>query len=270
MSSRKRNYQWSEPWGLACSPIAITPELWYVGNRDVSCHALKTPDGVILFDTAFANTTYLLVDSLWAAGIDPRDVGLIIHSHGHEDHCGGTRRMQALTGAPVYLGERDFNTVINGTPLTCAEYTYGITNFETFIPDHAISHGDVIRFGGVDIHCHATPGHTPGCISFTFDVDVDGTPRTAGLFGGPGLWTMEDLHTAAQGYRGNRDDFRQSLKLLATLDVEVWLGAHPDQSRTFQKAEHLARGASPNPFVNPKGWKAFIAGIQEKFDGKGW
>ena len=261
----QKNFAWREPWNLRAAPIAITDRLYYVGNKDVSCHVIKTDEGAILLDAAFGNTSYLLVESLWEAGVAPKDVKLIIHSHGHEDHCGATRRMKELTGAPVYLGADDVETVEHGTPLTCAEYTYGITNFEPFTVDHPLTHGEVITFGGVEIHCHHTPGHTAGTFSYTFDIDVDGEVRTAGIFGGPGMWTMEDEHRDEQGYPGNREDFGRSLEYLKNLDVDIWLGAHPDQSFTFQKAERLAQGEQPNPFIDPTGWKAFIDRIRGRY-----
>ncbi len=260
-----RNFQWSRPWELQAPAIPITDELWYVGNLDVSCHVVKTPEGAILLDTAFANTTYLLVDSLHRAGVRSDDVKLIVHSHGHEDHCGGTRRMKAFTGAEVLLGEADVETVELGTPWTCAEYTYGIPHFETFTVDRALKHGDTIQLGGVTITCHHTPGHTAGCMSYTFPIRVEGEERTVGLFGGPGLWTMLDEHIELQGYPEAREDFARSLDYLAGLAVEVWLGAHPGQCDTFEKAERLARGESPNPFIDPKGWEAFIVGLKENY-----
>ena len=262
---RQKNYAWREPWNLHVTPIPITDTLYYVGNRDVSCHLIKTPDGAILLDTAFANTSYLLIESLYRIGVRPEDVKLIVHSHGHEDHCGATRRVQALSGAQVYLGEDDVGTVQKGTPLTCADYVYGIKHFETFTVDHPVRHGDVIEFGGVAIHCHHTPGHTAGTVSYTFDVEVDGRAYCAGIFGGPGMWTLEDESRDEQGYPANREDFRRSLDYLSKLDIEVWLGAHPDQSHTFEKAERLARGERPNPFVDPEGWKAFIEGISKRY-----
>lgn len=256
---------WREPWKLRVEPFSIADSLHYVGNRDVSCHLITTEDGALLIDTGFAETSYLLVDSLRAIGVPPGDVVTIIHTHGHVDHCGATRRMKELTGATVAMGELDIETVERGSPLTCAEYHYGMPYFETFGVDRALRHGDVLDVGGVSIRCHHTPGHTAGTMSFTFDVEVDGRMVTAGLFGGPGLWTMTDQHRAAQGYPGNREDFRRSLDYLKTLEVDLWLGAHPGQNDTFGKRDRLGTGEKPNPFIDPTGWKRFIESIEGAF-----
>ena len=80
---------------------------------------------------------------------------------------------------------------------------------------------------------------------------------------------MADEHIADQGYPGCREDFAKSISYLKTLDVDIWLGAHPNQNDTFGKQERLESGENPNPFIDPDGWQDFIAAIdnniQERF-----
>ena len=254
-----------EPWSLQAPAFAITDSLYYVGNTNVSCHLLKTSAGIVLIDTAFAETTYLLTESIRAIGVDPRDIKLITHTHGHVDHCGATRRIKELSGAEVALGVQDVDTVERGTEFTCAEHIYGIMEFETFKVDRPLRHMDTIDLGDTVIRCHYTPGHTPGVITHTFEVEADGDRLLVGLFGGPGLWTLQDEHRETQGYPENREDFGKSLEYLKALDVDIWLGAHPSQNDTFGKFERLQKGESPNPFIDPDGWKKFIAGIEANF-----
>jgi len=262
----KQEHTWQKPWDVRVPPIAITDGLCFVGNDDVSSHLIETGEGLILIDTAFAETTYLLTESIRAAGADPADIKIILHCHGHVDHCGATRRLKEFTGATTMMGEADVETVEQGTPLTCAEYWYGMHGFETFTVDRPLKHMDTVELGGVTITCHDTPGHTAGTMTFTFELPVDGEQRLVGLFGGPGLWTMRDEHREKQGYPGSREDFAKTLAYLKTLDVQLWLGAHPGQCNTFQKAERLAKGEKPNPFIDPTGWKRFIAQQEAAFN----
>jgi len=261
-----------EPWKQQAPAFAITDRLYYVGNSNVSCHLLKTSGGIVLIDTAFAETTYLLTESIRVIGVDPAEISLIIHTHGHVDHCGATRRIKELSGADVALGQQDVETVENGTQFTCAEYLYGMNEFETFKVERPIKHMDTIDMGDVLIHCHHTPGHTPGVITYVFHMEVDGECQTVGLFGGPGLWTLQDEHRKDQGYENNREDFKKTLEYLEMLDIDIWLGAHPGQNDTFGKFQRLSGGEKPNPFVDPNGWRKFIAGISSSFqkllDGK--
>lgn len=256
---------WREPWKLRAPAFAITDSLYYVGNRNVSCHIIRSTSGVVLIDTAFSQTTYLLTESIRSVGVDPTEIKMILHTHGHVDHCGATRRLKELTGATIAMGEQDVETVERGTALTCAEYLYGINYFETFRVDRPLKHKDSIDLGDTVIQCHHTPGHTQGVMTFIFDIQEDGERLTAGLFGGPGLWTLESEHRDKQGYPRGRRDFSETLKYLRSLDVDIWLGAHPDQNGTFDKFECLRRGERPNPFIDPVGWKHFLAKIESDF-----
>ena len=256
---------WKEPWKLQAPAFQIAGVLYYVGNRRVSCHLIKSSSGSVLIDTAFSQTTYLLTESIRSVGVDPKEIATILHTHGHVDHCGATRRLKELTGASVALGAPDVETVERGTPLTCAERVYGMNDFETFPVERPLKHLDSMNIGGTAILCHHTPGHTPGVVTYTFDIEAEGRKLTAGLFGGPGLWTMRDEHRQEQGYPENREDFTKSLKYLKTLDVDIWLGAHPGQNGTFEKYERLKGGESPNPFIDPAGWKAYIGKVEADF-----
>jgi len=215
---------WREPWKLQAPAFEIADGLYYVGNSNVSAHLLRTSEALVLIDTAFAETSYLLTESIRQVGYDPADIDLIIHSHGHIDHCGATRRMQELSGA-----------------------------------------GDVIDCGDTQIQCHLTPGHTPGVITYTLEVEVDGERMLAGMFGGPGMWTLTDQYREDQGYPENREDFGRSLEYLRELPVQMWLGAHPGQNDTLGKYERLAGGESPSPFVDADGWLAWVEKMQRDF-----
>jgi len=257
---------WPRPWELRAPAFEILGGVYFVGNTDVSCHLVKGGEKLLLIDTAFAETTYLLTESIRSVGFDPADIDIITHSHGHVDHCGGTRRMAELTGAEVLLGEPDVNAVEQGTRLTCAESWYGMERFETFNVDRALKHGDTIDLGGVVVTAHHTPGHTAGTMTYTFEVAVDGGRALAGMFGGPGLWTMTDEYAGTDGYPGNRDDFARSLEYLKALDVELWLGAHPGQNDTLGKFQRLKNGEEPNPFIDPAGWKRFITTVEAEYN----
>jgi len=256
---------WKRPWELRAPAFAMADGLFYVGHTNVSCHLIRSEGGLVLIDTAFAQTTYLLTESIRPLGFDPREIKMILHSHGHVDHCGATRRIKELSGATIALGEGDVETVERGTALTCAEYLYGIPDFETFTVDRPLKHGDTIDLGDILITCHHTPGHSPGVMTYTFEMQVDGQRKTVGLFGGPGLWTLQDAHREEQGYPGNREDFAKSLAYLTSLNVDIWLGAHPGQNDTFGKHDRLRKGETPNPFIDPSGWQCFIANLQGSF-----
>ena len=119
---------------------------------------LKTPDGVILFDTGTGGPPAgNLMYSLEAAGIAPEDVTTIFISHSHFDHVGGL----AKDGAPVFP-----NATIR---MSAEEWAYMQSNetqaaivsaigdkVETFAADSELVPGIVTA---VQVAGH-TPGHS--------------------------------------------------------------------------------------------------------------
>ncbi len=97
----------TQPWKFQVEPFCIVSGLYYVGNSNVSSHLIDTGDGLILLDTGFPQTGYLLLESIRRLGFDPHDVAYILHCHGHYDHFGGTRAIVELTSAQTFLGEGD-------------------------------------------------------------------------------------------------------------------------------------------------------------------
>lgn len=53
------------------------------------------------------------------------------------------------------------------------------------------------------------------------------------------------------------------------MNIEVWLGAHPEQNKTLEKARKLKEGAQPNPFIDPQGWKNFLEMMIARGTGRG-
>jgi len=250
------------PWEFAVEPFRIAGNLYYVGNRDVSCHLIDCGVGLILIDTAFPQTLYLLLESIRRLGFDPRQIAYVLHSHAHYDHCGGTRALVELTGAKAALGREDIDIIERQHHLTWAPQ-YGMPFFETFKTDIPLSDGDAITLGNTRIECVATPGHTPGTISYFFEVAEGGRSLTVGLHGGPGLNTLTDQYMRQEGIPlSRRRDYLASLGRLRERTVDVHIGAHPAQTRTLEK--HAQRTGDVNPFVDPESWPRFLDDLEQR------
>ena len=97
------------PWELAIKPFQVAPQTWYVaGQTWVGCYLIDTGDGLILIDTAIAESAYMLVDSIYRLGYRPEQIKKILISHAHFDHCGAAAIMKKLTGAEMYLSKEDW------------------------------------------------------------------------------------------------------------------------------------------------------------------
>lgn len=93
------------------TPFRIFGNLYFVGNQDVGAYLLNTSEGLILIDTTYPTTRALLIQSIWEAGFDPRNIRYILHTHGHFDHFGATDLIVSLSGAKTFLGAEDARMV---------------------------------------------------------------------------------------------------------------------------------------------------------------
>lgn len=260
------NDAWRHPDRLRVPAFRMIGNIYYVGNLDVSSHLIASDEGHILIDTGFATTVQLLIESIRSLGFSEKDVKLILNTHGHEDHAGGNRRMIEATGAKSAIHRRDVETVETGTELTCGYYIYGVEEFETYDVDIPLKGGEEFRSGDAVVKIHHTPGHTPGTSSLEIPIQHHGRKLKAFLFGGPGQWTFQKIHRI-QGYDGDMEDYARTLSYLKNIDVDIPLGAHPGQNRTFEKYKAMKTDPeAPNPFIDPDHWTKFLQQLQDNLD----
>ena len=89
-------------------------------------------------------------------------VKAIVITHAHIDHIGGAARLKALTGAPVYMNQKDQELYdhLDVQARWLAMETPTKTDVDTSARD-----GDLLTLGPVEFHVLHTPGHTQGSIS---------------------------------------------------------------------------------------------------------
>ena len=251
------------PWRLWVEPFQIEGNLYFVGNKDGASHLVDTGNGLILFDTNYPSAAPLLFHSIWKIGFNPEQICAIFHTHGHFDHFGATAMLCALTGAKTYIGEQDSRMMRERPELTLMEKNTP-TWTALFTPDVELKDGDVITIGRTTVRAIDTSGHSPGAMSYMFNVDSGDHEYIAGLHGGAGFNTLSREFERTYQTGSLRENFWASFKRLETEHVDIFLGNHTNQSNTLEKrASQIAKGG--NPFIDERAWKRYLESLSESF-----
>ncbi len=253
--------QW-RAWNQPIEPFRIVGNLYYVGASDIASYLITTPQGHILLEGGFAETAPLIRASVAKLGFRIEDVKILLSSHAHADHAGGLAELKQLTGARLYAGAADAPLYASGGK---GDFHWGEQlTFPPVVVDVAVADGATVAFGGVTLTARATPGHTRGNLTWTMRVTAEDGSVLAVVFA---------ASVTAPGYKlvGNAaypeivTDFARSFALLKTLPCDVFLAPHGQVFGLAAKRQRFAAGESPNPFVDPAGYRAWVARSEADF-----
>jgi len=117
----------------------------------------------------------------------------------------------------------------------------------------------------VALSAHLTPGHSPGCTTWTFPLEVDGQTRQAMIYCSTSV-AANRLVSADKGpqYPGIVADYEQTFARLKTMKADVFLAPHAEQFGLAEKRAAMAEGA-PNPFVDPTELQKVVADSEAAF-----
>ena len=223
-------------------PFKVFDNLYWLGTRQHSSWALQTSGGIIIIDTNFAWATEPeIIEGLTKLGLNPRDVKYVVISHAHGDHDQGAAELQMRYGAQVVMGAADWEATLK-RPATAAG---GVPKRDIAVGPE----GTKLTLGDTTIQIVATPGHTPGTLSYVFPVKDQGRTVMVAYSGG----TL----TGAFGTDGARwDEYissqRKIAKVAADAGASVVLSNHSEYDGAYTKARLIAAPRQPgenHPFI---------------------
>lgn len=243
-------------WDGYFNPFKIFGNLYFVGTKPASTHIIDTGDGLIMLDSGYQHSLYIVIDNMYRLGLDPHNIKLILLTHGHIDHIGAARALKELTGAKIALGVEDRDYANGKLDLSFAK-ELGMEYNETFEPDILLKDGDEVALGNTVVRAVATPGHTEGARSYFFDVTDGKETFRAGLHGGAGLNTLSKEFLNKYNLPLTlRDDFCKAMLRLNKEKVDIFLGNHMQFNNTAGKYKEIQEG-NKKAFVNPDEWQAY-------------
>ena len=206
-------------------PYKVFDNLYFVGTKIHSSWALATSDGIILIDTLFDYAIEPeIVDGLKTLGLDPRNIKYVLISHAHGDHDQGAALLQTRYGAKVVMGAADWESTLQRP----ASAVGGVPKRDVVVGPE----GAKITLGATTLDVIATPGHTPGTLSFVFPV-TDGGRRIVVAYAGG---TAFNFPRRAENFAIYRDSQNKFAKATSAAGATVLMTNHTEFDRAYDRA----------------------------------
>ena len=237
--------QTNPDWHRAIPGFRIAGNLYWVGTADLAVYLINTPEGNILINSDFPEDVPLIRKSIEQLGFKYADTKILLSSHAHGDHDAATSIIQKETGARVMVMDGDVAEVESTRP--------GRPGARV---DRVLHDGDTVTLGGSTLTAHLTAGHTKGCTTWTMQVNDSGRRLNAVIIGSPNVNAGTAL-VSNKNYPQIAQDYVKTFKVLKSLPVDLFLGAHGAYFGMLAKYDRLKTGGA-NPFIDPAGYKAYV------------
>lgn len=244
-------------------PFRIAGNLYYVGNDYVASYLVVTPQGNILINSNDAADVPMIKASVQKLGFKFSDIKILLLSHAHYDHDGGGALIKKETGASYEVMDGDASVVESGGK---TDFIYGNDPAMLYAPtkvDRVLHDGDTVKLGDTVLVAHLTPGHTKGCTTWTMQVAENGKTYNVVIVGGPYVTSDYQL-VNNKAYPNIVNDYKLMFQVLKSLPCDIFLGAHGLYFGLDEKYARLGKD-KVNPFIDPEGYKQFIAQKEQDF-----
>jgi metallo-beta-lactamase class B len=249
--------EWSQPQ----APFRVVGDIYYVGSKGLAAYLVVSPAGDVLLDGTLAENAPMVERNIKALGFHLRDVKVLLVTHAHYDHAGGLARLKADTGAVMMASAGDRWALEHGT--SRGDNTADLRDYPTVRIDKVLRDNQVVRLGPIAMTAVLTPGHTPGCTSWTTSVMERGRRLVVAF--------PCSLSVAGNVLVGNRAypdvvaDYRRSLARVGSLKADVTLPAHPELADVLGR-EQRRRAGDAAAFVDPGQLPRLVAQAAQAFE----
>ena len=245
---------WSDP----APPARIFGNTYYVGTCGITALLVTSRHGHVLIDGATAEAAPSIAANIERLGFKLSDVKLLLNSHEHFDHAGGTAALQRLTGARLRVREPARAVFQTGRPAATDPQAGSLRPLEPALVDGTVAGGEVVRLGRLALTAHATPGHSPGSTSWTWR-SCEGR-RCIRVAYADSLTAVSADDYRFSDHPDTVAQFRATLARVAALECDLLITPHPSVSKLFDRL--TGKGL----LIDPGACRAYAGFATQAFD----
>jgi metallo-beta-lactamase class B len=209
-------------------PVRIFGNTYLVGTCGISSILITDPQGDILIDGGPQEAADFIAGNIRSLGFPLSSVKYILHSHEHFDHVGGIARLQQLSGAQLIASPKAAAVLNSGTAGSDDPQAGMHAPFPAAHVDRLINDGEIVRIGDTVLTAIATPGHTPGALSWRWG-SCQG-PICRQIVYADSLTPVSRDDYRFSDHPGYLAAYRASIAKIAALDCDILLTPHPSAS----------------------------------------
>ena len=235
-------------------PAKVADNFYFLGTKIHSAWALTGSQGIIIIEALFDYAAKdEILDGLKKLGLDAGKVKYVILSHAHGDHDGGAKLLQdSFPGVHLVYGAEDWDAIDKAANHMGGKPKRDVTGDD----------GMVVSVGDASLRVVTMPGHTPGTLSYLFEIRDHGKPLRVAYVGG----TAIPFNADAKFYDRYLASSRKMAQAAADYGATALITNHTEFDNAYYKA-HTAedrKGAEPNSFdVGDGGVARYFTVVQD-------
>lgn len=259
--------EYAAQWLAPQPPMRIHGTTYLVGFRRMNVALVDTGAGLILIDGALPQSVAAVEANIRTLGFKVSDVKFILSTEPHYDHAGGIAALARDSGATVVAsaaaakvlrqGHNDADDPQFGLPGSLPAITGKL---------RIVRDGETIRLGRTSVLAQATPGHTPGSMSWRWRSCEGGRCLAVVFTSSLNPVSADSYRFSDPRHRWLVTAFRRSLARVKAMPCDILFTAHPDASGGDAKFVRLERSEASNPFVDPTGCRKLSDDYAKRLD----